>query len=405
MKAQQAKALADAKEAEVSKEESSSSATTSLTSDEEAALVADIRERKDNGLQPTPDILTIKRFKNALPMKEWAELVKPPLHGADWSRLGTGNFLSNRMTTKDHLGDEKLHSLHNYIPASKNLTSRSQVTMGTDKVLEISKSDISKTLRFTTKSQVVAAILRRMNAMLRNPVKSSPGFIEQRERGAFLEYCTYLHHLMYETSIGGVVELDRMLMQSRQDGEWKNFGPIPDRIRHIKWPTASPITCAFCEATGHLFDMCAHREAEHDIPRLAPQASNGPSEDGKDPICGAWNDFRGCFSKNCPRRHVCLLCQLPSHSVRSCSRLTSRDNTGEALPSPKPHDPISTKEILELTSLLASLQESEAAEDEAEVAAETVANHGAGVEDEAEATVADAAKQPRLERSNSKEDS
>jgi hypothetical protein len=102
---------------------------------------------------------------------------------------------------------------------------------------------------------------------------------------------------------------------------------------------------------------------------------------------------------------VCILCQLPSHSVRTCSRLTSRDNAGEALPSPKPHDPISTKEILELTSLLASLQESEAEEDEAEVAAETVANHGAGVEDEAEATVADAAKQPRLERSNSKEDS
>ena len=98
-------------------------------------------------------------------MKEWANLVKPPLHGADWSRLGTANFLSNRMSTKDHLGDEKVHNLHNYIPASKKLTSRGQdlVTMGADKVLEICKSEISKTLRVTTKSQVVSALLRRMN--------------------------------------------------------------------------------------------------------------------------------------------------------------------------------------------------------------------------------------------------
>jgi hypothetical protein len=200
------------------------------------------------------------------------------------------------MTTKDHLGDEKLHSLHNYIPASKNLTSRSQVTMGTDKVLEISKSDISKTLRFTTKSQVVAAILRRMNAMLRNPVKSSPGFIEQRERGAFLEYCTYLHHLMYETSIGGVVELDRMLMQSRQDGEWKNFGPIPDRIRHIKWPAASPITCAF---------VCTPRSRAR-YSSLSPASIQRPFRGRQRPDLRSMERLQGVLQQKLPTQ-ACVL--------------------------------------------------------------------------------------------------
>jgi hypothetical protein len=266
LKAQEAKAKADK---DATEKDQDGASTTVFSPEEAAAFCAAVQERADNGLQPTPDILTLKRLKKALSTDKTTDLIKAPLHGSILSRLGSGNWYSTRnMSAKDAYGEEKIQSLHNYLPVSKNLIVSGRVTMGRDKSLEISsKREPTKSLRFTTKTQVVSAIFRRMNAMLRNPVPSSLGYVRKEERGPFMEYCTFLNHMLYVTAIGGVVEFDRMLMQARQDGEWLNFGPIPQRIERTTWPKATPPTCAFCEAPGHLFDMCEHRESEQDIPR------------------------------------------------------------------------------------------------------------------------------------------
>jgi hypothetical protein len=291
-------------------------------------------------------------------------MTKAPLHGAIWSRMGSPNYwsLRNMTPTQFYEGEKSgLSALHNFIPTSKNLTTKGKLSMGSDKVLEYTKDEPSKSLRFTTKSQVSSAMFRRMAAMLRNPVPSSNGFVPQEERGAYIEYVTWLHYLLYETSIGGVVELDKMLMQARQDGEWLKFGPIPQRFERTKWPSANPIVCAFCEAAGHPFDQCQYRESEQDIPRLALHASNFVSDSsGKAQICGPWNSTRGCSKgSNCPQQHICLLCKTSTHPAKDCRALAG---AGATPPHPKPSKPISPEETKILISFLASLQENRGSE-------------------------------------------
>jgi len=355
-----------------------------------------------NGLNPTPDILTVKKLKKVIVEDGCDGMTKAPLHGAIWSRMGSPNYwsLRNMTPTQFYEGEKSgLSALHNFIPTSKNLTTKGKLSMGSDKVLEYTKDEPSKSLRFTTKSQVSSAMFRRMAAMLRNPVPSSNGFVPQEERGAYIEYVTWLHYLLYETSIGGVVELDKMLMQARQDGEWLKFGPIPQRFERTKWPSANPIVCAFCEAAGHPFDQCQYRESEQDIPRLALHASNFVSDSsGKAQICGPWNSTRGCSKgSNCPQQHICLLCKTSTHPAKDCRALAG---AGATPPHPKPSKPISPEETKILISFLASLQENR--EDKEEVgaaeieAAENPEAEDADVAAGAEARAANSKKPKRL---------
>jgi hypothetical protein len=102
-------------------------------------------------------------------------------------------------------------------------------------------------LVLTTRMQLTAAIFTRMNFMLRCVVESSQAFIPALERGNFCEYCQWLFHLSYTFTVGGVVEYDMMMLQSRKDGEWKSFGLPPTRITNMNWPKLVVPVCAFCE--------------------------------------------------------------------------------------------------------------------------------------------------------------
>ena len=121
-------------------------------------------------------------------------------------------------------------------------------------------------LILTTRMQLTAAIFTRMNYMLRCPVETSLAFLQDRERGNFCEYCQWLFHLSYTLTVGGVVELDMMLLRSRKDGEWKNFGLPPDRITKMNWPKLTVPVCAFCEVRlSHSPPPCRD-EADNSFP-------------------------------------------------------------------------------------------------------------------------------------------
>lgn len=193
-------------------------------------------------------------------------------------------------------------------------------------------------LVLTTRMQLTAAIFTRMNFMLRCVVESSQAFIPALERGNFCEYCQWLFHLSYTFTVGGVVEYDMMMLQSRKDGEWKSFGLPPTRITNMNWPKLVVPVCAFCEVrlpprpqrrdeagnsqppfsshsqdTGHVFDQCSLREAHMDIPRLLRRADKGPvSEKTNQELCRDFNRATGCSKSPCRYREYPQLTCLPT---------------------------------------------------------------------------------------------
>jgi hypothetical protein len=242
-----------------------------------AKLISRTRSMQVTGFPATTEILDVPKYRHALKSVAGSEgglaTLAAPVHNGIWQRLGKGNYNPGRLSPKEATGSEKLHTLQAYLPASKNrkkgqgtpppptltglsackpaLTSHAGARAGSLQMdagqITVHQPPTVEGLILTTRMQLIAAIFTRMNYMLRCPIETSLAFLQDRERGNFCEYCQWLFHLSYTLTVGGVVELDMMLLRSRKDGEWKDFGLPPDRITKMNWPKLIVPICAFCE--------------------------------------------------------------------------------------------------------------------------------------------------------------
>lgn len=292
--------------------ESDTTTASSLSEEDTVTLRKSVMDQTKQGLAPSPDILEIKKYSDALSELGLRSKLATPIYNTIWGRHGFSYWRPKRMTAKEFYGNVMIHSLDKYLPASINLKSeKGRMTLGANNTVEVTASK-AKALRFSTIQQITAAIFRRANAMLRNPVTTSLGYVPPKEKGAFLEYSAYLHHLTYTMSVGGLVEFDRLMMNCRKDGEWLKFGIAPTRITRVEFPPAVPMACSFCEDKGHTADTCTHRDAECDIPRLAMLATahTGATRSNTGKPCRHFNTREGCpFGQNCRNKHVYIKSQ------------------------------------------------------------------------------------------------
>jgi len=184
-------------------------------------------------------------------MIKFPDLFKGKVHCSTLLRTTNTAHFASRMKPKAafEVGSEPW-DLCFYKPLPKGVKQKQHMKTNAEGVI-VQEADSLDTeaIVFTTLSQLMGAILRRMNGMLRCVVPHSSGFIPPHERGAFLEYNYYLYTLAHELEYDSIMDWDQALFEQRLTGEWSFDQPVPatsDIKAHWRVKPPAAQSCIFC---------------------------------------------------------------------------------------------------------------------------------------------------------------
>ena len=239
---------------------SSTASATAATKAAHSSLVSALLEHKAQGLHPDPDIFKTEHVTSLFTNKKhgpramqlkYPDLFKGKVHVSSLLRNTNTAHFTSRMKVKEAYEDDGVPwDLAYYRTIPKGVKRKSHMQTNADgKVVQQTDELEIQAIEFTTLSQLIGAILRRMNGMLRCAVPHSCGFVASHLRGAFLEYNYYLYTLAHELEYDSIMDWDQALFEQRKSGEWDFDQPVPstsDIKAHWRVKMAADQSCIFC---------------------------------------------------------------------------------------------------------------------------------------------------------------